>query len=232
MENQPKISVINAVYRAENYISRCLESLFEQTLDDVEFVFVDDASPDKSIEIVETWLNKYPHRKEFTKIIRHKQNMGVSATRRDGLDVCTGEYIIACDPDDWIDRNMYEEMFSVANESGADMVRCDYILEWKNKSQVVTHDFQDTISSQEIIDAFINGTLEGYTPTFLIKRSIISEHNITFINGINLCEDLMFLLKVASHSKKIAYLKAPFYHYDQYSNSSSLRVSINHSQDV
>ncbi|MBO5667722.1 MAG: glycosyltransferase family 2 protein, partial [Lentisphaeria bacterium] len=88
-----KVSVCIPVYGVEKYIERCARSLFEQTMrDGIEFIFVNDCTPDKSIEILEQILSEYPHRQEQTKIIHHKQNGGLVAARNTGLAHASGEY--------------------------------------------------------------------------------------------------------------------------------------------
>ena len=92
--NRVKVSVCIPVYGVEKYIERCARSLFEQTLDSMEYVFVDDCSPDNSIEIMQKVLEEYPHRQEQVKIIRHEVNQGVGAARNHAVAACTGNYII------------------------------------------------------------------------------------------------------------------------------------------
>ena len=105
-----KVSVVIPVYNVEKYIERCARSLFEQTLDSIEYIFVDDCSPDNSIAVMENVLAEYPHRKEQIKIIRHEVNQGPYAARRHALQAATGDYVISCDADDWVDYDLYEKM--------------------------------------------------------------------------------------------------------------------------
>ena len=97
---KPFVSVVIPVYEAEAFIERCCRSLFEQTLDEMEFIFVSDGSKDKSIALIKEVLNDYPNRQTQTKIIDRKENRGVSYTRQEGLSHATGEYVIHCDSDD------------------------------------------------------------------------------------------------------------------------------------
>lgn len=85
MDN-PKVSIIVPIYRVEEYIERCAESLFAQTFDDIEYIFVDDCSPDKSVEILQRTLEKYPHRKRLTRIERLSSNSGQAAVRDKGFN--------------------------------------------------------------------------------------------------------------------------------------------------
>ena len=137
----PKVSVVIPTYNVEKYIERCVRSLFEQTLDSMEYIFVDDCSPDNSIAIMQKVLEEYPQRKDQVKIIRHEVNQGVGAARNHGVAACTGDYIIHCDPDDWVDLNMYETMYNKAIENNADMVYCDYYTDaitWKKRRKAKT----------------------------------------------------------------------------------------------
>lgn len=104
-----KVSVIVPIYGVEKYIERCARSLFEQTLDDIEYIFVDDCSPDKSIEILNAVIADYPQKIPYIKIIQHKKNKGLPLARRSGWKAATGEYIANCDSDDWVDSALFEK---------------------------------------------------------------------------------------------------------------------------
>lgn len=124
----PKVSIIIPVYGVEKYIERCARSLFEQTLDDIEYLFIDDCTPDKSVEILKRVLEEYPHRKSQVVIHRMEQNSGQAKVREWGMRNARGEYVIHCDSDDWLDVHMYEEMYNKAIEEDADVVVCDYVV--------------------------------------------------------------------------------------------------------
>lgn len=109
----PKVSIIIPVYGVEKYIERSARSLFEQTLDDIEYLFIDDCTPDKSVEILKRVLEEYPHRKSQVVIHRMEQNSGQAKVREWGMRNATGEYVIHCDSDDWVDMHMYEEICPV-----------------------------------------------------------------------------------------------------------------------
>lgn len=125
-----KVSVVIPVYNVEKYIETCVRSLFEQTLHDVEYVFVDDCSPDRSVEILKGLVGEYQTRLEeegkVVRILRMPVNSGQAKVRREGVAHCTGEYIIHCDSDDWVETDMYRAMYETAVASGSDVVVCDY----------------------------------------------------------------------------------------------------------
>ena len=107
----PKVSVIIPVYNVEKYIEKCARSLFEQTLDDIEYIFIDDCSPDNSMLVLSKVLKSYPKREAQVRIIRNPENKGVAYSRTIGMKAATGEYMIHCDPDDWVDKELYQNMY-------------------------------------------------------------------------------------------------------------------------
>lgn len=117
-----RISVIVPIYNVKLYIERCVRSLMEQTLENIEFIFVNDCTPDDSMDILHYVLEEYPKRREQIKIIEHETNRGISAVRNTGLKNATGQYIIYCDSDDWVEKNMYEKLLVKALETSADIV--------------------------------------------------------------------------------------------------------------
>ncbi len=113
----PKVSVIIPVYGVENSIERCARSLFEQTLDEMEYLFIDDCTKDRSIEVLKSVLKDYPKRKSQVTIHRMDNNSGQAKVREWGILNATGEYIIHCDSDDWVDKDIYRELYEKAKEN-------------------------------------------------------------------------------------------------------------------
>lgn len=128
MESLPLVSVIVPVYRAEKFIQQCARSLFEQTLEEMEFIFVNDCTPDSSMVILREIIKEYPNRARQVRIVEHDQNKGSATARNTGLDNARGSYIIYCDSDDWVEREMYEKMIKKAFDDKADIVGCDFIM--------------------------------------------------------------------------------------------------------
>lgn len=212
----PKVSVIIPVYGVEQYIERCARSLFEQTLDDIEYLFIDDCTPDKSIEILKQVLEEYPQRKNQVVIHRMEHNSGQAKVREWGMRNATGEYVIHCDSDDWVDVHMYEDMYKKAKENNADVVLCDY-YESDGVSKKLMNDFlpnkvEDTMSS----------TLLKKTRSVLwnklVRRSIY-KNNIMYPVANN-AEDYILLVQIVYYSKSFVYLNKPLYFY--YYNTNSL----------
>lgn len=113
-----KVSVIIPIYKVEPFVARCAQSLMEQTLTDVEYIFVDDASPDNSIAVLRKVITKYPERSNYVKVLTHTENKGLPAARNTGLAVAQGEYIFHCDSDDFVEPDMLEQLYRKSNRNG------------------------------------------------------------------------------------------------------------------
>ena len=208
---KPKVSIIIAVYNCENYIEACARSLFEQTLDSIEYIFVNDATPDDSIIILNNIIEEYPARKPFVKIINIKKNGGVSNARHIGMENATGEYVIHADSDDWVDGDMYERLYIKAKETDADIVGCNFRHEYTDIQYDFHQQYADTI--EENISRLINGRIFPSLCTSLTRRSLIKENGISFPEGLNMGEDLFFNLQLYLHTKKIVSIDWAPYHY-------------------
>lgn len=215
----PKVSVIVPVYGVEKYIERCARSLFEQTLDDIEYIFVDDCTPDLSIEILEKVIDQYPTRKPYIKIIRLEKNGGLPQARKCGILAATGEYIAHCDSDDWVDITMYEKMYRNAVETDADMIWCDFYRSYDEKQKLYSQKCENNIKT--VIKSFFNSSLMASLCIRLYKRQL---HNDDFIYPKeNMTEDFVVTLQLILKSKKISYLEEPLYYY--YFNPESICVT-------
>lgn len=214
----PKISIIVPVYKAENYLHRCVDSLLAQTFSDFEVLLIDDGSPDRSGEICDEYAKKDNRIRVF-----HKENGGVSSARQCGIDNAEGEYTIHADPDDWVEATMLEELYAKAKEEDADMVICDYWLEYRDNNIRKNLNVFNT-DNEVLISRLVRGNLLGILWNKLIRRDFINDNNISFVDGLNFCEDWIFIIKILSKKAKVSYLSIPFYHYDKYSNPNALTL--------
>ena len=217
----PKISVIITIYNSENYITPCVNSLFNQTLEEIEYIFINDATQDNSIEKLHCIIGDFPNRKPSVKIINLNKNKGVSNARRIGLGNATGDYIIHCDSDDWVDKDMYERLYRKAQETDADIVGCNFRHEFSD----IQYDFRQQYSDsmEENIRRLINGKIFPSLCTSLTRRELITEHNISFPIGLNMGEDLFFNLQLYLHATKIVGMDWAPYHYRHTENSSCVQ---------
>jgi len=205
-----KVSVIIPIFRVEKFIERCAFSLFEQTLDSIEYIFVDDTTPDKSIEILTDVLERYPQRKPQVTILRHDVNKGLPAARNSGLSVAGGEYVFHCDSDDYLESNALEQMLNVAEKTDSDIVWCDYYLSFSMNERIIVQ--PNYSNSQEAIKGMLSGTMKYNVWNKLAKRRLYVDNSISFPAGHSMGED-MTMIKLFAHAKKVAYINAPLYHY-------------------
>lgn len=202
-----RISIIVPVYNTEKYLDKCLESLVNQTIDDIEIIIINDGSTDNSSKIIEKFVNLYPEKiKAFTKI-----NGGLSDTRNYGIKKAVGEFIAFVDSDDYVDKNMYETMYEIAKKENADFVECDFSWAFTN------HEKKDIGKIYKIFDDyFVYGRVMMCNKIF--KKKIITENNILFPNNLNY-EDIEFFYKFILHTKKSNKVNRIFYYYNQRENS-------------
>lgn len=205
----PKVSVIVPVYKVEKYIERCCRSLFGQTLDDVEYIFVNDCTPDASMDILQRTLEDYPERLPQVKIKNLPQNGGLPSARKEGLALATGDYVIHCDSDDWVERTMYERMYRKAEEESLDMVLCGCFQETATGDNDVIHINIPPDSST--LEQLMIGNLHGYLWSKLVKREIYS--NMDAFPQENMCEDLALSICLAYHCASFGIIDEPMYHY-------------------
>lgn len=207
-----KVSVIVPVYGVEKYIERCARSLFEQTLVDMEFIFIDDCTPDKSIDVLKSILEEYPHRKTQVKILPMEQNSGQAAARKRGMLAASGEYMIHCDPDDWVDLDMYGRMYNLAVHTGSDMVRCDFVrTDGNNSTPCLSIPESDYSDNAKLISHLLRGEDMSSLCDKLVKRSLVAE-DFEFPK-FNMQEDFVICLQYFLNGKKTTHIAQPFYHY-------------------
>lgn len=207
-----KISVIVPIYKVEPFIARCAKSLMEQTLTDVEYIFVDDASPDGSIAMLLKVLADYPKRSNHVKILTHTENKGLPAARNTGLAVAQGEYIFHCDSDDFVEPDMLDQLYHKATDIDADIVWCDWWLSFaKNERYMKQPEFHTPIDA---LKGMLSGVMKFNVWNKLIRRSLYVENKIEFPAGYGMGED-MTIMRLFARASKVAYLPKAFYHYVQ-----------------
>lgn len=227
-----KLSVVVPVYNVEKYIGQMIESIQNQTLKDLEIILVDDGSPDNSSAI----CDKYASADQRIKVI-HKKNAGVGAARNDGLEAATGEWIIFCDSDDWLETDALEKLIRLGDETGADVVFGDATLAYENHVKV-TQFYKDEFVTEDrgIIDHLIRADMcKGYCynppaegPAFgyggpwnkIVRKELLLRNDIKFdlrVKGI--FDDILYSAYIFAAAKKIAYTHVVVYNYRQLSTS-------------
>lgn len=219
MEYCPKISVIVAVFKAENYLYRCIESLLEQTLEDFELLLINDGSPDRSGQI----CDEYAIRDNRIRVF-HKKNGGVSSARQCGLVHAKGEYTIHIDPDDWVESTMLEIMYKKAIQDRADIVICDHYTEFNGKLKYVKQT-PISLQSHQVLQDLMQRKISCVLWDKLIRLSCYKETNFKFPKGMNINEDLYAIIFLLRFSPKIAYISRAFCHHTLDKNPNMLSVT-------
>ena len=209
------LSVIIPVYKVENYLRNCIESVIEQELNNVEIILVDDGSPDSCPAICDRYSEKYP----FIKVI-HKQNGGLSSARNAGIKIATGKYIMFLDSDDWWNSevNMQSILKEVEKHSDIEMfllTSVDYI-EGDGYYKRKEHENLKKINTNSIEayyhDLLINGNLEVHAATKILKREFLCKNNLFFKDGI-ISEDNEWMIRLLRCLERVEIIDEPLYVY-------------------
>lgn len=221
-----KISIIIPIYNSAEYITRCLDSIVNQTYKNLEIICVNDGSTDESLKILKKYKNK-----DNRIIIIDKKNEGVSAARNDGIKKSTGQYITFIDADDWIELDAIETLYNTLKEKNVDVVRGNYYRNFTEDKNDYTSNLYNLgnklfLTSNKdfgnlVIDKLLNGFLPCYIWLLLIKKEAIS--NISFKKDIKIMEDTIFYNELMNNINSIYFLDKPLYHY--YCNQSSCTKS-------
>jgi glycosyltransferase involved in cell wall biosynthesis len=200
MQKIPKISVIIPVYNAQDYLNRCLDSVCNQTLKDIEIICVNDCSIDASAKILHEYSENYPH----LKVLHLEKNLGESGARNTGLALAKGEYLAFVDNDDEIDLNFYEKLYEKAKESDADIVKGQAIeIDYNGNQHIIKQ-----LRPEDHKLLFIN-----YWWCAIYKRSLIIENNISFPINCPLGGDILFLSNAVIAARNLQLVEDVFYHY-------------------
>lgn len=216
--HSPEVSIIIPIYNVEKYLKRCLDSVVNQTLKNIEIVCIDDESSDNSLNI----LNEYSKKDERIKVLKIKKS-GPSAARNAGMKIATGKYFGFVDSDDWIDEKTYEvALGQYNNDKDIDVVCWGINLVSENKDAVVSEGIKDYFSLKVDGKNELTEPLLLATPVIacdkLFKSEIINKYKITFPYGL-LYEDNAFFWKYMAHAKYGYFLKDYFYNYWRRQNS-------------
>lgn len=205
----PKVSIIVPVYNVETYVEKCLKSLLEQTLEEIEIIVVNDGSTDNSKEIIQNIVKQFPDKVVY----KEKENGGLSDARNYGINYAKGEYIAFFDSDDYVEKDMYEKMYLRAQKEDCDMVECNFFWEYPDhKKEDIGKTYQ---GKKEMLEK-----VRVMACNKIIKREILEKTNIRFPKGLRY-EDVEFTYKLVPYLEKISLLQEPCFYYVQRENSIS-----------
>lgn len=212
-----KVSILVPVYGVEKYIGQCAQTLFEQDYQNIEYVFVNDCTKDRSIEVLQKTLKAYPHRKEQVKIIKHPENRGLSAARNTALENATGEYIMPIDSDDFLSCNtVVSEVMTKAVHEDDDLVF--YGMQSYPGKKIFKQDIP--LNSRDLTKKILMWKVALTIWGCLYKRSLFMDHNIRSLTNVSMGEDYAIKPRLTYFAKKIGFIDKPFYCYRQENNNS------------
>lgn len=224
-----KISICVPVYGVEKYIARCAKSLFEQNYLDIEYVFVNDCSNDKSIEVLEDVINQYPSRRNDVIIVNHKVNKGLAAARNTAVKKSSGAFIMWVDSDDYVDTKLVQKLVDLQTVNNADIVCCDTTVLFSDRVEY-TRNLKYNDGRDLVIKMFRCGAPHQLWGR-IIRRSLYTDYDIEAVEGINQAEDYQVMPRLAYYANVVESLNEPLYFYDRtnensHSNNFDIKKSV------
>ena len=216
-----KVSVCVPVYGAEKFMEKCARSLFEQTYHNIEYVFVNDCTPDRSIEIIRQVLVDYPQRQSAVKIVEHEHNRGLSASRHTAVLHATGDYFLHFDDDDYMETDAISRYVACAVETGADVVMADHNFVYQD--QVVPYYDVVPADKTDYVCRLLTrrSTIEIWGR--LIRRSFVMENQLFAPDGLDLSEDYVLVPVMVYKASKVAKVDATLINYVKYNTGAGSR---------
>lgn len=210
MKDELKVSIAVPVYKVEQYIERCVISLMEQTYSNIEYVFLNDCTPDKSIDILKDVVSRYPQRLPFVKIVSHRENKGIAETRNDLVPLCTGDFVYFVDSDDYLEKDAIEALVEAQKQSGADMVVGQFVI---NENTIDSRFANPPLNTKEgMLHSMLSQVWHHELCNRLIRTRLF-DRGITIGKGINVCEDWQVVPKLVFFSKSVRTIEKVTYHY-------------------
>lgn len=212
-EKRIDVSIIVPVYKAAKYIERMVCSLMEQTVkNNIEYVFIDDCSPDDSVSIIKRCVSNYPERTDHVIILTNEYNMGPSDTRKKGVGIASGEYVGFCDADDWVEPTMYESLLKATDEGKFDIVVSDYYCERSDGQEyfriLASPTPQDALSKLDDWHSF------SYAMWNQLVRKTLLKEQIRYVYPTRYREDTYLMMRCYYYAKSVAFVAKALYHYN------------------
>ncbi len=202
------ISIIVPIYNVEKYLNKCIESIVNQTYENIEIILIDDGSNDNSGIICDEYAKK-----DNRIIVVHKENGGVSSARNKGLKIAKGEWISFVDADDWIEQIFCQTLLNKVTQEQADIALCGYNRITDNQIEKINANNQEVFlnSNEYLVKSLNPQTGFGFCHMKLIKKEVLK--SISFNERIEVGEDALFNIQLSTYIKKAVFLKQPLYNY-------------------
>jgi glycosyltransferase involved in cell wall biosynthesis len=204
-----KISVIIPIYNTGEHLKRCIASVTEQSLKNIEIILVDDGSTDNSGSICDEYAKK-----DNRITVIHKKNEGVSIARNTGIEKASGEFIGFVDSDDWIDKEMYSDLYDAAVRNDADIVMCDATTKYDTKpdeADTITQLPESIILNKKNIAPSLLMEMAGAAWRCIYRKELLKDNNIVFPINLKFSEDRIFNILAFGYADSIYYIKKSYY---------------------
>ena len=212
MQKDIKISIIAPIYGVEQYIVEFADSVLSQSYPHIEFIFVNDGTKDRSIELLEALIaQKYEHLRPQIKIV-HKANGGLPAARRTGLEHATGDYIYNVDSDDWLSEGSIAKIAAKIEQSNADIVYFNYVKEYPTRSSVKKERAYKANEQKLYVRNMYNHRSFGTLCNKCVRRALFIQNDIA-VPKYGYAEDCFVSTQIVGLSNGVAYLDEDIYHY-------------------
>ncbi len=212
--SNPLVSILVPVYKVEAYIERCARSIFEQTYDNLEYIFCDDCTPDASMQILDKIIADYPNRAKQIRIIRHKQNRGTASARNTLIANSKGIFLFWVDSDDWVETNAVELLVKKQQENDVDIVTCRAYAHDENTIKEY-FDGGCNLDKEMLLEMILRGKCGSSVWRRLIRRSLHTNNNIKCLDGVNGRDDFQLIIPLIYYSRKVDSIDAYLYHYNK-----------------
>lgn len=229
----PKVTIAVPIYKVEKYINRCATSLFEQNYENLEFIFIDDCSPDNSIVVLRSVIDKYSRLSNKVKIVHHTRNKGLACARNTAVDEAKGDFIFHVDSDDYIEPNCIEKIVHTQLMNDADVVITGFNNIYEDGKQIKSIPKKAYNTTEEWVHAIIRRDKDVSVNIWgkLIRVSLYKKNDIYIEAGINMSEDYNVICRLAYYCQRVSFVNDCLYNYNRtnensYSNKFSLSSHI------
>ena len=220
MDHSIKVSILMPVYKVEQYLEKTLNSIFTQTYHNIDYVFVNDCSPDNSLQVLKDSIGKYGIEESRYTIINHEQNEGIAVSRADCIANAKGDYVLFVDSDDWIEPDMVYKLLDATDNGQIDIIGSDILSDFLNGKVKYHHErYADTC--RENLVKCLNYDINTVLWKLLIRRSLFD--NFTITPHVDIVEDYIISVKLYYYAKTFRAIPKALYHYVQYNQA---RVSL------
>jgi len=220
MDQQIRVSILMPIYKVEQYLEKTLDSIFNQTYPYLDYVFVNDCSPDNSLQVLKNTISKHSIDEGRYQIINHEKNEGIAVSRTDCIAHAKGDYVFFVDSDDWIEEDTVSQMVSATRNGEVDIVGCDFMKDYLSGKPTYHHEnYAETC--RENMFKCLNYDIATVLWKLLIRRSLFD--NFTITPHVDIVEDYIMSVKLYYYANSFVSIPKAFYHYVQYNQA---RVSL------